>query len=360
MSTTLLPAETTAMRHSSGTYGNFRNPIGLVLRMLKTRDSAALGALLREALKIAATPLDLLMSLTEKRMLSAAPASSLPIVLIVGAPRSGTTLVYQTLAHYCEMSYFSNLAAMFPRSPLAATRLCSPLQTSPADFHSYYGQTAPLLGPNDAFSLWNRWLGCDRYSTPDRLADEVAGEMRSFFAAWSAACGLPFLNKNNRNTDCCGLLASTLADVRLLVVRRNPLFVAQSLIHARESVQGDKHVGWGLASRERHSAAGPLGYIDDVCEQLVDIETRLVGQLDSVERDRVIECSYEDFCTDPRQILDMVCAAVPQIRLRTDRVAGGLRPFEISQTLRLGSAERRRIERNLAADHFGTRSRGTK
>ena len=46
---------------------NFRDPIGLVLRMLKSGNRAAWEALFREALGIAARPLDAALSIFERR-----------------------------------------------------------------------------------------------------------------------------------------------------------------------------------------------------------------------------------------------------------------------------------------------------
>lgn len=73
--------------------------------------------------------------------------------------------------------------------------------------------------------------------------------MKEFFDAWSTALPKPFLNKNNRNVGCAELLARLLPETRFVVVRRNPLLVAQSLVTARRQVQGDKTIGWGLFSR---------------------------------------------------------------------------------------------------------------
>src|SRR5688572_30011389 len=50
-------------------------------------------------------------------------SSQLPVVYIVGAPRSGTTLVSQLLAKYLDVGYINNLIARFWMRPLAGIRL---------------------------------------------------------------------------------------------------------------------------------------------------------------------------------------------------------------------------------------------
>lgn len=47
------------------------------------------------------------------RLVKKSPEKSEPVLLVVGAPRSGTTLVYQTLARYLDVSYFNNLSSFF-------------------------------------------------------------------------------------------------------------------------------------------------------------------------------------------------------------------------------------------------------
>ena len=143
---------------------NFTNPIGLLLRMLTSGQRVAYSALIHEAMRLVSRPLNRLLAGRERRLLKTAPSDVAPVILVVGAPRSGTTLVYQTLARYLDVTYFSNLTSLFPNAPLAGTKMFRWLpRRQSADFKNFYGQTAGLNGPNDGFSVWNHWLGDDRY-----------------------------------------------------------------------------------------------------------------------------------------------------------------------------------------------------
>ena len=72
---------------------------------------------------IAAAPADFALSPFERRLTQSVTVPRHPLILVCGAPRSGTTVVYQTLVNHLPVAYFSNLTALFPRSPLAAQRL---------------------------------------------------------------------------------------------------------------------------------------------------------------------------------------------------------------------------------------------
>ena len=319
--------------------GNFQDPVGLVRRMLASGDPAARSALGREALRYLLLPLDWVLGRFERRRLKVSAGRLPPIVLIVGSPRSGSTLLYQVLTGHLPVSYPSNLTALFERAPITATARLSRLAPRSRGYRSYYGNTGPLGSPNDAFSIWNRWLGEDRYMIPDHLSAEGAGAMRSFFAAWGTAFSQPFLNKNNRNTAAVRLLADELPTARFIVTRRNPLFVAQSLLEARETVQGDRSVGWGLAAEESDHDDDLV----DVAEQVVRIEALIKAQLAAIDPARVFEVRYDDLCDDPGGVVRRVAKWLGLAPHRLD----DLEPFESTDVVRLKPAEFGRLEREI-------------
>jgi hypothetical protein len=336
---------------------NFKNPVGLLFRMLLSGQRAAYSALFHEAMRLVSRPLNSLLAIREVRLRESVPAEAAPMILIVGAPRSGTTLVYQTLCRYMDVTYFSNLTSLFPMAPIAGSMLFRWLPgRRTADFTNFYGQTAGLSGPNDGFSVWNQWLGDDRYEPRFDLSADEQRSMEHFFRVWCAKFGKPFLNKNNRNAGCLKLLAQSIPQATFLVVRRSPLLVAQSLIKARQQVQGDKTVNWGLHSRSTEMTTDPLNYVDDVCDQVLQIETELDDQLKHVPSNRIIECSYEDFCEAPEKILHWIAVRVPGVKLRDDLIQSELCPFTVSSKVTVSEAEMERLssrlrvpERNVAA-----------
>ena len=334
-------------------YGNFHDPVGLVLRMLGSANPAARGAILRAALSMGTVPIDWLLERRERRRLAAAKPTehATPLVLVVGPPRSGSTLLYQILARCADVSYFSNLTALFPRAPITATAWLQGHNLSGGgDFNSYYGQTRGLRAPNDGFEIWNRWLGDDRYDARQSLDEQSANAMRRFFAAWTDEFRRPLLNKNNRNADCIALLADALPQATFIVIRRDPFFVAQSLIESRLRVQGAKDRPWGLASTTEHSrAVKPMGYVDDVVDQIIAIETKLQDQQSTIDAQRLVEVTYESLCSKPQDTVEKIAQNVPGLGLRKEQQRQLLYPFKVSRDLRVTAPEARQIERRIAA-----------
>ena len=329
---------------------NFKNPTGLLFRMLLSGQRAAYSALVIETMRLASRPLNALLIGRERRLREAPGPASAPVILVVGAPRSGTTLVYQTLARYLDTTYFSNLTSLFPDAPLAGTRMFHWLpQRQSADFRNFYGQTAGLNGPNDGFSIWNQWLGEDRYIPRTDLSRDEERAMEQFFSAWCATFGKPFLNKNNRNTGCLDLLSRAIPQSSFVVVRRNPVLVAQSLINARLQVQGDKSVGWGLHSHASNGTTDPLAYVDDVCDQVLQIEADLDKRLEHIPASRIVDFTYEGFCEAPDATLRWIVSRIPGVQLKEDLIQSELHPFAASTKLTLSEPEKNRLLSRLQA-----------
>lgn len=271
----------------------------------------------------------------------------LPLLLIVGPPRCGTTLVYQVLSYCLDVTFPTNFGSLFPKSPMTVNGAAGTVR---ADFQSFYGQTARMSGPNDAFHLWNRWLGDDRYLTRTDLSETELNEMRQFFSAWSQKFGKPFLNKNNRNVHCIDFLEKTLPQAYFIGVFRDPICVARSLIHARQTVQGDRNVGWGLQCQEQHCREDDFGYVQDVCDQVLRNDADLQKQLDRLDQDRVIRIQYDSFCKDADDCVDQVISRVPGLKLRAAADRLGKHAFHVSQSSLLSETEEEILRRNFVPE----------
>lgn len=319
-------------------YGNFQDPIGLVGRMLKSGNPSAYSSLFREGLSILSGPIDRMLQKKENYILQQSTApSSLPLILIVGPPRGGTTLVYQVLASALPVSYLNNFSSLLPHSPIAATQLFERFSTSrkTSTFNNYYGNTRALADPNDGFYLWNRWLGSNRYEPNQVLTLTEKQEMQVFFNAWLTMFDKPFLNKNNRNLSCMDLLFKSLENVYFVVVQRNPVYIAQSLFIARQKIQGDQEIGWGLGADQLSHHTGRDTALKSVAEQVALIHKTLNEQRCKIPHDRIIDVDYEQFCHNPNQLIQRIYKKIWGNPAELSISLPTIKPFDISGDVRL-------------------------
>lgn len=320
---------------------HFHDPFGLALRLIRTGDPAARFAMGSALLGIGLIPLDLAFSLAESRRVRRAARPTRPIVLVCGPPRSGTTLVSQALIANLPVAYFNNLTSVFPRSPLTANRAFGRWLGAPEPgYHSYYGRSRRFSGANDALYLWDRWLGRDRAVIPARLEPGARDAMIRFFGAMESATEKPLVAKNNNLNGFAHLVAEALDTATILCLRREPVYLAQSLLRARREIHGDEEIAYGLAEAGAESGDTPVG---EVCRQVLFHERLMEDQLRRLGASRFRIVSYEGFCADPNATIRMVAEEILAIPYTARTLPG----FEKANRVRIEPETFREIESTL-------------
>ena len=129
----------------------FANPFKLAVDLLREPNPAARSAMFMAGCGLLLTPLDLALGPFERRLYARAQRPTRPILLVAGPPRSGTTLVAQTLINRLDVAYPNNLTALFPRSPVLSNALLRRLvRPRPGSYNAFYGKSTGLAGANDA------------------------------------------------------------------------------------------------------------------------------------------------------------------------------------------------------------------
>lgn len=324
---------------------HFHDPFGLALRLVRSRDPAALFAMATAAGGLAAAPLDLLLQPFEARLVAEPAAAQRPLLFVCGAPRSGTTVVYQTLVSHLPVAYFSNLTALFPRSPLTAHRLLGRMTTKPAAaYRNYYGRTPGLSGTNDALFLWDRWLGDDRAAAPQAIEANRGRAMTSFFAACDREFARPLVNKNNSLNLSAHLVAELLPQATFLCVTRDVRRLARSLYSARCDIHGRPDAVYGVDAPATPPDASDA--VASVCSQAQYYERVNLQQRDRLGPERFWLVPYEEFCRDPGALVRRVAGSV----LGDENLVEGRPPasFTASMSDRIAAEVAARIDDQLA------------
>jgi len=280
-----------------------RNNMSLALRLLKTRNRSAYEAMAHTILGITLSPLDKQWQRLELARYARFSKPRKPLLIFIGPPRSGTTLLAQAAVAVSNSAYFNNLTSIFPRSPIEANAKLRRLLKSPEkNFRFYYGKTTGLNGFNDGLYLWDRWLGNDRRAVPAEIKKTSAVEMNRFFAAYEAFYDKPVICKINRLDCCANLVAEALAGAKFVCLQRAPVNLANSLYRAREDIMGNLNIPYGTDFR-RYVKGNTSDPIKDVAAQVRFHYQTACRQRELIGPDRFRFVRYEDFCRNPRETM---------------------------------------------------------
>ncbi len=251
-----------------------------------------------------------------------------PPVFIVGAPRTGSTYLYEALTDNYRIAYIDNLAArLYGWLPLGM-RLSRLIygQRRHGCYESFHGDTRQGGGhaPSECGAFWYRWLPRDEhFADVESLNKSQKRHLVSEVRRSIALTGMPLLIKNLNAGQRLRLLAAIFPDARFLWCRRQIAFTAQSIIQARRRLSWPEHEIWSVRPRNwRELARLPL--IEQVTAQVRQLEWQIEDDLGLLSASRVLMVDYEAFHADPqdhlRRISDWLQVAP---RDATVQVTGG-------------------------------------
>lgn len=244
----------------------------------------------------------------------------LPVVLIVGPPRSGTTLLTQWL-NQSGLAVPSNIAARFTRVPLFAGRL-QRLLTDPAlnyrnelasapatGFESDYGKTSGLLSPHE-FSFFIRRFFPVRVGeplTPEELARaDVAGFLDGL-RHFASGMNCPVAVKGLLVQYCLGLFAGQ-RNVVFLHSHRDEADNVVSLLSHRQKVADDPNE-WLSVRPAEYDWLRHLSPVEQVAGQVHFTNAALRRQFAAFPGLVWLDARHEEFCANPADLHGRLSAA---------------------------------------------------
>ncbi|MFN2244090.1 MAG: sulfotransferase [Anaerolineae bacterium] len=217
-------------------------------------------------------------------------------IFLIGAPRTGSTLLLQLLVRQVRVAYISNAMAAAPRFMVP---ICCFSQRACMGFNgnvrnSEFGFVPGLWAPNEAGQVMRDWFG-------ESADDTETPKVRAMFAAIADAAQAPLVLKNQSNTLRLARIRRTFPAARLLLLRRDLRWTAQSLLLARRRLVGDERQWWSVAPPgfANISHREPLYQVLWQADRLEQIA--LDACLAAPQRAAVVD--YEDLCAHPGQTL---------------------------------------------------------
>ena len=237
----------------------------------------------------------------------------------------------------------TNLASLLPRSAASgAFPLTAAISNDRVRLESYFERTRALSGPSDGLEFWDRWLGADRRAIPSEIAPAAAREMRRFFGGLEHRSGRPIVAKNNNLLGSAHLVAEELPTARFVCLRRDPLYLAQSLLKACRDIQGSSDVSYGI-DESGLGAAPAADPAEDVVRQVRFYEKLEATQARRLGDERFLVVSYEELCAEPTSVVRMIGRTV----FGFEDVSTGVEPLRPRRVRTLADEEFERLSKSL-------------
>ncbi len=229
-------------------------------------------------------------------------------IFIIGAPRTGSTLLYQIITNTFEVSYIDNLTHILFRNILTGFTLSYFFFRKKAhnNFKSSLGETHQygLHAPSECGEFWYQWIESGiSYVPSDYQYKRNVFEIKSIFNCIINTFKRPLVIKNNNISLRLNLIRKIYPDAKFVWIKRDPIDVAYSILHARMQFYEDFNHWWSLKPKnwKEISNLPPSG---QAVAQVYFIERQIKHDLDLFNNDNILILEYENL-QEPNLILQL-------------------------------------------------------
>jgi hypothetical protein len=236
-----------------------------------------------------------------------------PPLFLIGSPRSGTTFVMQLLNATGQFAVPTNLLSRFYYAPYLGARIQQLLTdksfdynnemgdfASREDFNSRLGKTTNALSPSEFTYFWRRFIpNYDPQYLSSVEEEQIDGRgLSSGLAAIEAVLQKPLATKAFIIQYNLPKLYELFNNCIFVQVRRDPLYVMQSIYEARKSFYNTLDIWWSVKPKE-FPELQHLDVYQQIAGQIFYTERALTDGLSQVPDKSRLIVEYEEVCQNP-------------------------------------------------------------
>ena len=228
---------------------------------------------------------------------------------IIGAPRSGTTLLSQLLLSYTQVGYINNLIAAFWNAPLYGIHLSKKLLPKPyiSSFTSEFGATNTIEEPHEFSYFWKKHLdypdflqrSYDPYHTIDWST------LKNILYQMTFAYQKPILYKSFQFGFHAKAAVQQMPKTIFFHIKRDVFQNAYSILKLREKRHKDISI-WASIKPHQYSLLKNENPYRQVVGQVMFLNHEYKKQLDGIPEKNKHVISYSDLCASPEKVLSQL------------------------------------------------------
>jgi len=251
---------------------------------------------------------------TEENLIDNFTSPELPIILVIGVQRSGTTVLTQALVSLFNLSYPTNLIARFWRAPYIGAMLNHSLRINDEKmlYSSTFGATSNVSGPHEFSYFWRHWFPESATNAlPWMLSGQQQDLLRKHFAAWQSVRNEPLLFKNLLEViPNIENLSTIFPTAVFLNIIRDDFFVIQSTYESKKNY-GEEYKSWfGIKPKNYREIMEIDDPLIQSTEQVFYLKRDIAGSLSQIPKDRYLNIAYEDFMSSPEKIIGEIATKI--------------------------------------------------
>ena len=223
-------------------------------------------------------------------------------ILIVGAPGSGTTLLYQILSSHRDLAYMTH--NIFRAGLLRYGRLLGYSRKAQLILQNLIHRDPASTLPHEADGFWMNYMGYYNYMTENDYTEEMSAFFRKKIVTVQNLWRRPrFVNKNLQNSFRVRLLNSIFPDAKFIHIIRDGRAVAFSILNKKE-VDGATSpillVGFKDILRDKYQLERSELYNYGLAWKEYVTRAR---EASAIAKDRYYEVRYENLVREPYEEL---------------------------------------------------------
>jgi len=245
----------------------------------------------------------------EKVLFDAVSGSISPkTIFIVGAPRTGSTILYQLMISSFGLPFFSNITnELYSKTPIIGLAVQHGLSIG-IKTENAYGKTVGEFQPSEGSAILSEWFG-GGHPSQDKSFEIINGREHHFKQTLATVehlySGVPLIIKNPWNCFRISYLAKALPEAKFIWIRRDIVAASVSDLNARISTKESPYA-WNSATPSNVNELKKLLPSEQVLENQYEFNEAINASLSELDPSRKMEVWYEDLVLNSQYESDRV------------------------------------------------------
>jgi hypothetical protein len=235
-------------------------------------------------------------------------SNACPPVFIIGAPRSGSTLLVQAIVNSLDVAYMSNLHCLLYGAPVFPELIRKYSSRSPYSFESNHGATQGWGAPAECGQYWYRFFPRrPQYCGLNDVDQKRLLQLQNSVNTLLNVARRPFIFKNMHVALRLLPITKTFPNALFIIIRRNEVENGHSLLETRYNIFQNYDSWWSMEPPNIQQLKSLPSY-QQVIEQIRAIYTTIEKDLQAsnIFTTQILDLTYEDLCGNPTETIELV------------------------------------------------------